>query len=74
METQDLLINARKKLDSKKVDMIAANSLQVEGAGFQGDTNVLTLITKDSECTLPLLSKAEIGHLLLDEIILQMKS
>lgn len=69
METQNLLENSRAKLEKKNVDMIAANSLKVEGAGFQGDTNVLTLITKTSEQELPLLSKDEAAHRLLDAIL-----
>lgn len=69
METQNLLENSRKKLQNKNVDLIAANSLKVEGAGFQGDTNVLTLITKDTEVELPLLSKDEAAHQLLDMIL-----
>lgn len=69
METENLLENSRKKLQNKNVDLIAANSLKVEGAGFQGDTNVLTLITKDTEVELPLLSKEEAAHQLLDMII-----
>jgi len=72
METQNVLENSRKKLVKKNVDMIAANSLRTEGAGFQGDTNVLTLITSDSEKELPLLSKDEAAHCLLDEIIKRM--
>lgn len=72
METQNVLENSRSKLLHKNVDMIAANSLRTEGAGFQGDTNVLTLITRDSETELPLLSKDEAAHRLLDEILHRM--
>ena len=49
METRDMLRNSRAKLEKKNLDMVAANNLKVEGAGFQGDTNVLTLITQDEE-------------------------
>ena len=56
METRDMLRNSRAKLEKKNLDMVAANNLKVEGAGFQGDTNVLTLITQDEEVSLPLMS------------------
>ena len=55
METRDMLRNSRAKLEKKNLDMVAANNLKVEGAGFQGDTNVLTLITQDEEVSLPLM-------------------
>ncbi len=69
METQNLLENSRKKLSEKNVDLIAANSLMQEGAGFGGSTNVLTLITAQAEEKLPLLSKEEAAHRLLDAIV-----
>ncbi len=69
METENLIENSRKKLLKKKIDMIVANNLRVQGAGFQGDTNVVTLITKANEQTLPLLSKAETAHRIFDTII-----
>lgn len=69
METENLLENSRKKLERKGLDMIAANSLTQEGAGFGGDTNALTLITAESQETLPLLSKEETAHRLLDAIL-----
>ena len=59
METRDMLRNSRAKLEKKHLDMVAANNLKVEGAGFQGDTNVLTLITQDEEVSLPLMSKED---------------
>ncbi len=59
METRDLLENSRKKLISKNLDMICANNLRVEGAGFGTETNVITLITKDSTAELPLMTKDE---------------
>ena len=68
METQNMLENSRRKLRAKKVDMIAANNLKEEGAGFGVATNRLTLITADSEQTLPLLSKEAAAHRLLDAI------
>ena len=69
METRDVLENSRKKLEKKGLDMIAANSLRQAGAGFGVDTNILTLITPDSQLELPLLSKDEAAHALLDEIL-----
>ncbi|MGN0498082.1 MAG: bifunctional phosphopantothenoylcysteine decarboxylase/phosphopantothenate--cysteine ligase CoaBC [Acutalibacteraceae bacterium] len=69
METENMLENARKKLESKNIDMIAANNVKVEGAGFENDTNVLTLITKDNQKELELMSKFDCANKLLDEII-----
>ena len=69
METRDMLSNSRAKLEKKNLDMIAANNVKVEGAGFQGDTNVLTLITREDEVSLPLMSKEEASHRLLDRIL-----
>ncbi|MBR1555316.1 MAG: bifunctional phosphopantothenoylcysteine decarboxylase/phosphopantothenate--cysteine ligase CoaBC [Oscillospiraceae bacterium] len=69
METENVLENSRKKLISKNCDMICANSLKTEGAGFGTDTNILTLITKDSETALPKLSKEEAAHKILDKIL-----
>lgn len=70
METRDMLRNSRAKLEKKKLDMVAANNLKVEGAGFQGDTNVLTLITQDEEVSLPLMSKEDAALKILDKILL----
>ena len=69
METENMLENSRAKLAKKNLDMIAANNVKVEGAGFGVDTNVLTLITKDTEKELPLLSKDEAANCLLDAIL-----
>lgn len=68
METENMLENSRKKLVSKNADMIAANSLRTAGAGFGTDTNVLTLITRTAETELPIMSKDEAAHRLLDVI------
>ena len=68
METRDMLENSRKKLQKKHLDLIAANNVKVPGAGFSGDTNVLTLIAPDLEEELPLLSKDEAAHRLLTVI------
>lgn len=69
METENMLENSRKKLESKNIDLVAANNVKVEGAGFKGDTNVITLISRDNETELPLMSKWEAAHKLLDEIM-----
>lgn len=68
METESLVENSRKKLTKKSLDMVAANSLRQEGAGFGVSTNVLTLITREGEEELPMLSKDEAAHRLLDRI------
>ena len=73
METKDMIGNSRAKLEKKNLDMVAANNLKVEGAGFQGDTNVLTLITQDEEVSLPLMSKEDAALKILDKIISLMK-
>ncbi len=69
METQQMLENSRAKLKKKNLDMIVANNLKVSGAGFAGDTNVVTLITQEGETALPLMSKDEVAEKLLDAII-----
>jgi len=68
METENLIENAVKKLESKNVDMIVANSLKTEGAGFGTDTNVVTLIKKDGKTELPLMSKIDVAMKILDEV------
>ena len=69
METENVLENSRKKLKKKNVDMIAANSLKTEGAGFGGDTNVITIITEDGEVSLDKMTKEEAASKLLDRIM-----
>ena len=69
METRDMIENSRKKLEKKHVDMIAANNLKEAGAGFAVDTNLLTLITRDGEKSLSLMSKDEAADVLLTEIL-----
>ncbi len=69
METENLLENSRKKLESKNCDMICANSLRKEGSGFGTDTNIITLITRDQMEELPLMSKEEAAHHILDTIL-----
>ena len=73
METRDMLRNSRAKLEKKNLDMVAANNLKVEGAGFQGDTNVLTLITQDEDVSLQLMSKEDAANIILDKILSIMK-
>lgn len=68
METEDLLENAKKKLQSKNLDMICANSLRTPGAGFGTDTNVLTIIQKGEEAVqLPLDTKENLAAIILDK-------
>ena len=70
METQNVIGNSRAKLTKKNLNMVAANNVKVEGAGFQGDTNVLTLITQEEELSLPLMSKEDAALKILDKILL----
>ena len=68
METQNMISNSRAKLEKKNLDMIAANNLKVEGAGFKTDTNVLTLITQNEEVSLDMMSKEDAAGVILDKI------
>ncbi len=68
METENMLENSRKKLKKKNLDMIVANNLKVEGAGFGTDTNVITMLTADKEIELPRMSKEEAANRILDEL------
>ena len=69
METQNMLENSRKKLLKKKADMIVANNLKQEGAGFGADTNIVTFITADDVEEMPIMSKEEVAFLLLKKIL-----
>jgi phosphopantothenoylcysteine decarboxylase/phosphopantothenate--cysteine ligase len=69
METSNLTDNARDKLRRKNLDLICANSLRTEGAGFGGDTNIVTLITNSDETELPQMSKFDTANAILDKII-----
>ena len=69
METENMLENSRKKLEKKNADMIVANNVKVEGAGFGVDTNVVTLITKEGYKELPQMSKEDVASAILDSII-----
>lgn len=69
METQNMLENSRAKLEKKHVDMIVANNLKQDGAGFGTDTNIVTLITEDAVQELPVMSKAQVAEHLIDAIL-----
>ena len=69
METENMLENSRKKLQKKHLDMVVAKNVKVSGAGFQGDTNVITLITAEDVTELPLMDKEAAAHAILDKII-----
>ena len=73
METDNVLENSRKKLSGKNADMICANSLRTAGAGFGVDTNIITLITADSEEELPQMTKEEAAHRIFDAILARMQ-
>lgn len=69
METQNMLENSRVKLTKKNIDMVVANNLKIAGSGFGTDTNVVTMISKEEEIQLELLTKEEVAHKILDEIL-----
>ena len=69
METQNLLENAKEKLSRKNADMIVANNLKIQGAGFGTDTNVVTIITEDGIQALELMSKEMAAEQILNEIL-----
>ena len=69
METDNVLENSRRKLESKNCDLICANSIRTEGAGFGVDTNILTLITASDTEELPIMSKDEAAHMVLDKLL-----
>ena len=71
METENMIENSKAKLAKKNLDMIAANNVKVDGAGFGTDTNILTLITADNQKELPIMSKDEAADALLDEILVR---
>ena len=74
METENLLENSRKKLETKNLDLVVANNLNVQGAGFGVDTNVVTLISRQETEQLPILSKQEVAHHILDNLLKQRKA
>ena len=65
-ETDDVLKNAKKKLESKKLDYVIANDVTVDEAGFGADTNIVTIISKDEEIRLPVMSKEQLAYKVLD--------
>lgn len=69
METENLIENSKTKLAKKNADMIVANNLNVEGAGFGVDTNVVTLITKDNVKELEKMTKEQVAEAILDHIL-----
>ena len=71
METENLEENSQKKLQEKNLDLVVANNLKVEGAGFGVDTNVVTLISRQETVQLPILSKEEVAHRILDQLLKQ---
>ena len=68
METQNMLENSRAKLQKKHLDMIVANNLKTQGAGFGVDTNVVTILTQQETLELPLMGKDQVAQKLLDSI------
>ncbi len=74
-ETNDLLANAESKLEEKNFDMIVANDVTMEGAGFEIDTNIIKIIKRDGTIIdFPIMSKKELGHRILDEALKLYKS
>lgn len=69
METDDVIKNSEKKLTNKNCDMICANSLRTSGAGFKTDTNVITLITEGGAEELPLMTKEQAAHRIIDKLL-----
>lgn len=69
METENMLENSRKKLENKNLDMIVANNLKVKGAGFETDTNIVTMITPKEVVDIPIMNKEEVSFHILDKIL-----
>lgn len=69
METENMLDNSTKKLYKKNLDMIVANNLKMQGAGFETDTNIITMITKNDVTELPIMEKEEVAFRILDKIL-----
>ncbi len=68
-ETNDVVDYARSKMSKKGLDLVVANDITKEGAGFNTDTNIATIITRDSESELPLMSKRELADKILDAVL-----
>ena len=69
METENMLENSKTKLLKKNLDMIVANNLKIQGAGFETDTNIVTIITPDNITELPLMEKEDVAFHILDKIL-----
>ena len=69
METENMLENSRKKLAKKNLDMVVANNLKVAGAGFETDTNIVTMITDTEVLELPIMNKEEVAFHIIDQIL-----
>lgn len=69
METDNMIENSKEKLDKKNLDMIIANNLRQEGAGFAGDTNIVTIITHNDIQQLEMLSKEDVASKVIDNIL-----
>ena len=69
METEHMIENSRTKLEKKNLDLIVANNLKQQGAGFGTDTNIVTLLSKEDTIQLPIMSKEEVADKLLDYIL-----
>lgn len=74
METENMVENSKKKLLKKNLDMIVANNLKQAGAGFGTDTNIVTLITRETTVELPIMEKEQVAEKIIDTILERMKS
>lgn len=69
-ETEALYENAKKKIDKKNLDMIVANDVTEKGAGFEVDTNIISIIDRDGKVTkYPLMSKMQVADAILDRML-----
>ena len=68
-ETNDCIVNARRKREKKNADLAVLNDVTMSGAGFGTDTNIVTFITKESEETLPIMEKSQIADIILDKVL-----
>ena len=69
-ETENIVANAKKKLETKNLDFIVANDVTMEGAGFSSDTNIVTFISRDGEIqSLPKMSKQDVATAILDKVV-----
>ena len=69
METEHMVENSRAKLEKKHLDMVVANNLKQDGAGFGTDTNIITMITEKQTISLELMSKEEAAGRIMDQIL-----